>query len=660
MFHSSVSFIGRLLGLTSGTEKGSRGNLARTPECINAARAALASREIERARRLLDDVGESRRGCPEYWITIADIDAASGSAAEARQTLVAAAARFRDQHDAQFEFGERLESLEALDEALVCYEAATLRDEPHVRAFSKLGLLQLRRGRPEQALVNLARVASLRPDLPAAHNDLGAAFAALHEYLEAAMHFERATLLDPSIRAAHLNAIKAALALHDGELTLLLVDRAEQSHPADRHFQLLRGMGLLHCGRAEEARRVFEDLESASSDYAALVDLGIALNLLDDPRRAIEACEKARALEPHRVEAYMNLSGMRLAIGEIDAAEALMREARRLEPESDAVILTHGLFKLRRGSFDQGWADYERRWAGPEYRQLYAAYDRTCQWRGEDVRNKTVLVWAEQGMGDQIQFARYVPLIHARGAEVVLQCHKSLVRLFRTIDGVSTVLSTEEPIPPYDMHTPIASLPHVFGTTVDSIPAPIPYLRAPAAAVDRWADRLRAERRMKVGLVWAGNPQLGGLGLTDRRRSMAARQYAPLLEIEGAAFYSLQKGERAAELADLTTAGHVHDYSAEFSDMADTAAFISNLELVITVDTSVAHLTGALGKPVWILSRRDGCWRWMENRNDTPWYPTATLFRQPAAGDWATPIAQVRAALADALASGTPNLGAWR
>jgi len=248
----------------------------------------------------------------------------------------------------------------------------------------------------------------------------------------------------------------------------------------------------------------------------------------------------------------------------------------------------------------------------------------------------------EQGFGDTIQFVRYAPLVAARGARVVVACHALLTDLLRSIKGVQ-VIGTDEPPPAFDYHTPMMSLPRAFETRLDTIPASVPYLFAQPARLEAWRRRLAARgARQRIGLVWAGNPKYP----RDRARSCAVERLAPLLMLRDCMFYSLQKGATAAEVVKLDPSGErVLDYSGELESFADTAALIGALDLVISVDTAVAHLAGALGKPVWILLPFAPDWRWLQEREDSPWYPTARLFRQPRRGDWDSVLERVAAEL---------------
>jgi hypothetical protein len=284
--------------------------------------------------------------------------------------------------------------------------------------------------------------------------------------------------------------------------------------------------------------------------------------------------------------------------------------------------------------------------------------DRT--WHGEPLAGKRVLLWSEQGFGDTLQFARFAQDVAARGATVSLLVQRDLVELLRGVAGVNAVIAQGGALPLYDFHCPLMSLPHRLSIPLDrsALHGEAPYLRAAPRKVDHWRSRLARYAGMKVGLVWSGSSrdESAELAAIDARRSLPLQRLRPILAVAGCTFFSLQKGAAAAELA---VAGlPLKDLAHEWRDFSDTAAFIANLDLVISVDTSVAHLAGALGKPVWLLNRYDTCWRWLLNRDDSPWYSTLRQFRQPGPGDWQPAIGAAAVALARAVADPAVGLKA--
>jgi hypothetical protein len=295
--------------------------------------------------------------------------------------------------------------------------------------------------------------------------------------------------------------------------------------------------------------------------------------------------------------------------------------------------------RLLLGDFAGGWPLYESRWKKSEFIRASQPF-RKPQWTGrEDLSGKTILLVAEQGLGDVIQFARYAPLIAKMGATVMVGAHRPLLPLLQSLAGVDRLLSGGDAIPPYDFQSPLMSLPLALGTTLETIPGCVPYLHADPARLQRWAERLGAPDRLRVGLAWSGDPRLAH----DRRRSIAVEMLAPLLALR-AEFHCLSKFVREADREPMQRFGIRH-HGDELTDFAETAALMKQMDLVISVDTSIAHLAGALALPLWVLIADPPEYRWMLQREDSPWYPTARLYRQARRGDWPEVIARVAAEL---------------
>jgi hypothetical protein len=300
------------------------------------------------------------------------------------------------------------------------------------------------------------------------------------------------------------------------------------------------------------------------------------------------------------------------------------------------------LILLLLGHYAEGWRKYEGRWGIADHDPPRAD---ACVLRLAGVAGRRVLLTAEQGHGDMIQFARYASLLAAQGARVTLQTYVELKPLMRTLDGVERVIAVGELEPPADLVTPLLSLPLAFDTRLDGVPTAVPYVRAPARRVATWRRRLGPRSCPRVGLAWWGSQHIP-------KRSITIETLLPVLSCQGIELHALQKEIPTAQRDWLSTHGGLADHGAELDDYADTAALISQLDLVVTIDTSVAHLAGALGRPVWIMLQHSADWRWLLDRNDSPWYPTARLFRQRRAGDWQTVVSEVTSALGAWLAAG--------
>lgn len=414
------------------------------------------------------------------------------------------------------------------------------------------------------------------------------------------------------------------------------------------HPEALQAMGhaLSDLGRPREAVNAYD---AARRLKPALFDihnnLALALRESDQLEAAEPMFREAAAREPNDVLLRANHAGMLKDLGRLDEAEAVYRQALRLDPENAILHYNLGIMLLLAGRLGEGFSEYAWRFAAGAVTERRFAQP---VWAGEPLAGRTLLVHAEQGLGDTIQMARYLTDLPA-DATVVLEVSRPLVRLLTGISRVR-VIQAGDALPSFDVHCPMMSLPAAFGTESGSIPADIPYLRTDPIRIAHWRRQVSALPGRTVGLAWAGNP--GDVRL-DRKRSIAIETLAPFADIVGVSFVSLQPG-RSAELASSVLGTAVRDWTAELQDMAETACLIEALDLVITVDTAVAHLAGALGRPVWLLNRFDTDWRWGLGCEESlgkvspknSWYPTLCQFRQAAPGDWTGVVRRVVNALA--------------
>ena len=470
-----------------------------------------------------------------------------------------------------------------------------------------LGLAEQRRGHSDVAEASYRRALDLESGNSDAHNNLGILLQNQGSYDAAAEHFERCLAAQPDHAEALINLTLARRnqgrldeAIACGRRALALRPNASEAHNN-------LALALDNIGRVDEALGHYGQALALKPDYAeALNNLGLSLYHAGRPEAALDAFDRALSL--------------RGAYGEAQLNQAMVR--------------------LSTGDFRRGWAQYETRWQTGQMAHERRHPDLPL-WDGSAGAGRTILLWAEQGMGDTLQFCRYAPLLAERGWRVVLEVQAPLVRLLGRLAGVATVLPLGATATA-DCHAPLMSLPLLFGTMLETIPAPTPYLAPAPEHVERWGKRLAAAglggQGLRVGLVWAGNPRRHAplLALTDARRSIALDALAPLLAVPGTRFVSLQKDLRPGE---VPAAYGLLDLMDEVEDFADTAALIAQLDLVIAVDTSTLHLAGAMGKPVWLLNRFDTCWRWLRQRDDSPWYPTLRQFRQKALGEWSPVLA---------------------
>jgi hypothetical protein len=351
-----------------------------------------------------------------------------------------------------------------------------------------------------------------------------------------------------------------------------------------------------------------------------------------DPSRT----EEAFALDLRRddVAAQVKLGRALQDLGRLEEAVAWYDRALALEPDYADAHVAKAINLLLRGDYASGWRSYEWRWRMEGFSSLKRNFPQP-QWRGEPLNGRRILLHGEQGVGDCLQFLRYVPRVQAAGGVVILEIQPRLKRICALLPGVAELIALGEPVPEVDLHCPLMSLPLACGTDLQSIPGEVPYLSVPREAQEKARSLAWPTDRLRVGLAWAGSEK----HLKDRFRSLPFAMLAPLLALEDVHFFSLQLGTAAKEL--LAEDARITDLAPETVDMADTAAQIAQLDLVISVDTSVAHITGALGKPVWVLLAHCADWRWLTDREDSPWYPTARLFRQRVAGDWGEVIGRV-------------------
>ena len=470
-------------------------------------------------------------------------------------------------------------------------------DRAHVDALVRLGVLKYEQGKVDEAQEFLQQAVRAHPRHPNAVFQFARVLHLAHRVEEALRHYAVAAELSPSNHEVHNDygfALIDAGRLEEAENRLRLAIRLQPAYP-EAHYNL--GIALKGLGRRDEA--------------------------MDSHRQALR-------IRPHYPDALNNLGNLLREAGRIDEALECYTRATQLDPHHAKAQLAESMTRLESGDFEGGWAKYD--WRFSVVKNLRHEFGKPL-WDGGDITGKTVLLTWEQGFGDTLQFLRYAPLVAARGATVLLLVREPMRRLAATVEGVSAVAASVEDLPPFDLSCPLLSLPQRFGTCLDTVPAVVPYLHALPKEVAAWSECLQqdgADGSLRVGLVWAGNPKME----IDDRRSMSLSQLLPLSQVGGVRFYSLQKDGAAEQVSALSPIWPIVDHTDHLADFADTAALIMNLDLIISVDTAVAHLAGALGKPVWLLNRFDTCWRWMRERTDSPWYPTMRLFRQDRAGEW--------------------------
>jgi len=531
------------------------------------------------------------------------------------------------------------------DHAIEWIACANQRDIGTDRLYS-LGIALEQQGLHELAFKAFDRGVELKPDdaeLWARRSD---ALANLARPEEALSSYDRVLKLNPRDAGAALRCGMLLIALKRPETALVYLDLCDELLPDNAAVLEQRGLALHNLRRYEES--LAENRRSHALDptgFDVCNNIGAALHWLRRDEEALPWFDKALALRPDSILALLNKASALTQIRRIDQAIDVYRQVQAIDPDNADAAWNLALLALLKGDFEAGWAGREVRWRAHMRPARYPHFAQ-AMWRGEDgIEGKTILIYADEGMGDSIQFARYAPLLARRGARVILAVQEPLQTLLTGLPGVSLCVSRDEALPAFDLHCPMCNLPLAFGTRLDTIPAAISYLPAPAPArVQSWEqrllDRLGPVRKLRVGLTWSGNPGQ----LNDHNRSLPLRSLLRLCDLD-AGFVSLQKDPRANDKALIDPAGII-DLSADLTDFAETAALVSCLDLVISVCTSTAHLAGALGRPTWTLLSYSPDFRWLLDRDDSPWYPTMRLFRQNESRDWDELVDRVRAELA--------------
>ncbi|HSU04548.1 MAG TPA: tetratricopeptide repeat-containing glycosyltransferase family protein [Acetobacteraceae bacterium] len=468
-------------------------------------------------------------------------------------------------------------------------------------ALFDLGNSLLERGRAEAAIEAFRRCLLAAPDHPGANYNLGNCLLRVGRLVEAIEAYLGCVRKAPEFGAGYVN-------LADTLRRLGLLDQARWA--AEHGLTLLPEMA--------EAETCLASVLHDSAQYERAAELY---------QRALERAPTAGT--------FTSLGNTLRAMGRVDQALEAHESAIATAPGDAEARFSRALTLLSAGDYGRGFADYEWRWLRSEG----GARALGRWWKGEAPAGRTILLHAEQGLGDTLQFIRYAPLVAGLGARVVVEVQPELVRLVGAIPGVAEAVPHGQTLPPFDLHCPLMSLPRVFGTQLGTVPDRVPYLVADPEMMAAWRARLSQDGTMRVGLCWAGAAHADDVGarLIDQRRSIGLAGLRELSGIEGVRFISLQKASEG-ELSSPVTA----DWMEEVGDFADTAALVANLDLVISVDTAVAHLAGALGRPVWLLSRYDGCWRWLYGRDDSPWYPSMRIYRQEQPLDWNPVVGRIR------------------
>ncbi len=478
---------------------------------------------------------------------------------------------------------------------------------------------------------------ALKPDFAEAHNNLGNVFKIQGRWDEAVEFYENALRIRPNYADAHYNTGNVYLAREEWDKAVQAFQRALSFAPNHADARNNLGTAFKSLGRIKDAVAEYQRALALKPNFAeACTNFGNVLHIQNRFDEAISAHQRALTINPRYFEAWCNLGNAFTAQNRLDEAIEACDRALEIQPNSADVHYNRALALLTLGRLREGWPGYEARWECKPQRTRREFSQ--PKWNGErDLHGKSILLYAEQGLGDTLQFVRYVSLVAELGARVYLEVQAPLKELLSGIGHGTEVFARGEALPPFDLQCPLLSLPGAFQTDVLSLPAKVPYLWPSAEKKEKWKGRLSSEKALKVGIVWSGN----AAHKNDHNRSIPFSLFKGLFREADARFFVVQKQVSDEEAHQLSGVSHVTNLASELGDFTDTAAILSNLDLLISVDTSVAHLAGGLGIKTWLLLPAAPDWRWLLARDDSPWYPSFRLYRQPKVNDWESVISHL-------------------
>jgi len=544
-----------------------------------------------------------------------------------------------DNAEAQCNLGNTLFELGKFDQAIVSYKKAIKGKQNFFEAYYNMANCLMKMGRIDEAIKTYSNAIAINKDSAASYNNLGLALMEKGNFEETEICYKHALKLQPNNAEVFSNLGNTYKAQNRLDEAKKCYGKAIELEPdfADAYNNL--GSLLQKQQNLSEAVSNYRHALKLKPDYPdAYNNLGSALQEQDNLEAAVECYKAAIAVKNNYPEAHNNLGNAFKEMGELDAAIKSFNQAIKLDFNYAMAHWNKALTLLLQGNLQQGWQEYE--WRFKAVPGLCCKLEKP-RWQGEPFLGKErLLIHAEQGIGDTLQFMRYLPLIKRMGVTLILECHKSISRLLQAVPGVDELVEKNELKKQeldYDLEVPLLSLPGIFMTNLNTVPTGIPYILPNANMVEEWRAWLSKYSGYKIGIVWSGNP----LHKHDKKRSCPLSYFKPLLDIPGRVLFSLQKGIAAEQARHEPWSNKMVNMEDKVNDFADTAAIIANLDLVISVDTAVAHLAGAMGKTVWTLLPYAPDWRWLLNRNNSPWYPTMRLFRQPSPGDWTSVIDSV-------------------
>jgi tetratricopeptide (TPR) repeat protein len=625
--------------------------MASPPAILAAARHYHQAGDVSKAEQLCRDILEAGSSDADVWYLHGLACKSLGRLEEAVGSFRQAVALQPSAAEIHNSLGIALVLQRQLEEAAASFRRAAQIKPDYAQAHTNLGNVLKEQGKLDQALPSYERAVQLKPDFAEAHNNLGSALKALGKLDEAIACYRQAIALKTDYADTHVNLggtlaeqgkLDEAMATYRHALTL-------RPEAAEVHNGL--GIALVRAKRLDEAVSSFRQAVQLRPNYPqAHNNLANALKEQGNYAEAQQSYLRTVQLDPQFADAHNNLGLLFAEQGRLAEALASYGRALQLRPDFAVAHKNRSLVWLQQGKFAEGWAEYEWRWQCPE---LPLRRFPKPQWDGSPLAGRTIMLHAEQGLGDTLQFIRYVPLVKQRGARVIVVAQKALLRLLKSCPGIDDLMAQGDPIPPFDVHAPLLSLPRLFDTLPATIPARGPYLFAEPPLVERLRQELGPTPGFRIGIAWRGSR---GHAL-DRYRSFAIAQLEPIAEVPGVRLFSLQKEAGSEEVAALDGRFAVTDLGPRLDDFADTAAVMKNLDMVISTDTSVLHLAGALAMPAWGALAAASDWRWLLEREDSPWYPTLRLFRQARLGDWPEVFVRMAGTLREQLAASPSVLG---
>jgi tetratricopeptide (TPR) repeat protein len=503
-----------------------------------------------------------------------------------------------------------------LQQAEMIYRQILQTDPSQAEAWNLLGVLGWQTGRHDLALDFVGKAIALVPHNAMYHFNLGVAYQSMGRFAEAVAALETAGRLKSDWPELQFNLGNVFKAQKKWDEAIACFRRAVQLQPS--YAEAWNNLGTV---------------------YASVLN----------PAEAVACYQTAVQHKPDFQQAFHNMGAALFQLGRLDEAEASYNRTVELQPDGYSAHFGRALTWLFKGDYERGWIEYEWRWKLPGNPLPQFAQP---AWDGSPLKGRTLLLYPEQGLGDVLQIIRYAPLLQQQGGKVVFQCPRALVQLLARTPGIDQLVPKDAPLPPFDVHAPLLSLPRFFKTTLATIPAQIPYLFADPALVEHWSKELAALPGFKIGIAWQGDPKL----VEDKQRSIPLRYFEPLARLDGVHLISLQKGLGSEQVADVRFPVTVLPLDEKTGPFMDTAAVMKNLDLVIAADTAIAHLAGALGVPVWLaLSLFPYDWRWHLGRDDSPWYPNLRIFRQVELDNWTEIFERLTAAVSERLGRPMPT-----